>query len=57
MDLNSRLLNVETEMKGEMREEIQSLNFKLRNETNFLIKRIDDLETYIHGPTRKPFDE
>ena len=33
MDLNSRLLNVETEMKGEMREEIQSLNFNLRNET------------------------
>jgi len=46
------------EMENEnLKEEIQILNHKLRSETNLLIKRIDDLETYIHGPTRKPFDE
>ena len=40
-----------------MYQEIQSLNYKWETTTNLLIKKIEELETYIHGPTRKPFDE
>ena len=40
-----------------MYQEIQSLNYKWETTTNLLIKKIENLETYIHGPTRKPFDE
>ncbi len=38
-------------------QEIQSQEYKWKTTTNILIKRIEELETYIHGPTRKPFDE
>ena len=37
-------------------DEVEHLK-KENQDLESLTKRIDNLETYIHGPTRKPFDE